>query len=90
MTIHDVSYTLKTIGLKAWSAVGASSAFVTLFITLFFKDYLKDRDVPQWIGKYGPLITLIVCALLISTAMLISKLISAWRAKTWSAPGTTR
>jgi hypothetical protein len=81
MTFQDVWHTVKTIGRKAWGAVGATSAFVTLIFTVFYKDYLKDRDIPEWIKEFGPLITLTICILAFSAIMLVSKLVSAWREK---------
>jgi hypothetical protein len=81
MTVHDIWHTTKTIGRKAWGAVGASSAFVTLVFTVFYKDYLKTRDIPEWLKEFSPLITLLICALVFSAVMLISKLLSVWHAK---------
>ena len=79
MTVDEIWRVITTIGKRAWGAMGATSAFVTLLLTIFYKDYLKDRDIPQWAKDFSPLIVLLVCVFLFSTVMLVSKIVAAWR-----------
>lgn len=83
MTIHDALHdfwsALKTIGAKAWGAVGTASAVVSLLLTIFYKDYLNARDLPQWVKDFSWPIAFLTCILVISVIMLVSKLVSVWR-----------
>lgn len=85
MTIHDALHdfwnALKTVGTKAWGAVGTASAVVSLLLTVFYKDYLNARDLPQWIKDFSWIIAFLACILVISAIMLFSKLLSVWREK---------
>jgi hypothetical protein len=81
MTADEIWDSLKGIGKKAWGAVGATSAFITLLAALFYKDILKDADIPPLVKDLTPLITLVVCFFLFTAVMFASRLLSAWAEK---------
>jgi hypothetical protein len=79
--VDDVWHVITTIAKKSWGAVSAVTALVTLALTLFYHNYLKDKDIPDWAKEYIWPITLVFCVLLFSLLMLGATLVKAWRRK---------